>query len=171
MIVYKSYSINHIIFTLSILFYSLRLTINWIKGTNGFEYEDWRYRHFRETSKNKFMWFIINFFGIHLVPTLFVFLGMLPLFTIYSLPSLSILSNIGSLIVVGGSILELISDRQMAKFRSTNKERKCCSIGLWKYCRHPNYLGEMLIWVGVFVTMILSDTSSWYYIIGMIMMI
>lgn len=47
-------------------------------------------------------------------------------------------------------------------------DNKACRRGLWKYSHHPNYLGEMTVWRGVFVTMILSDISHWYYVVGMV---
>lgn len=51
-----------------------------------------------------------------------------------------------------GFILELISDEQKRRFKKDVKNKNLfISSGLWSISRHPNYLGEIVIWVGVFV--------------------
>ena len=55
-----------------------RLTWNWARGWPGWEHEDWRYVDFRSNHGRLFEF--TNFFGIHLVPTLMVFLGCMPFF-------------------------------------------------------------------------------------------
>jgi steroid 5-alpha reductase family enzyme len=56
----------------------------------------------------------------------------------------------GLLIWILGFIIEVVSDSQKSKFNKKNKG-KFINIGLWKYIRHPNYLGEIIIWFGIFV--------------------
>lgn len=66
-----------------------------------------------------------------------------------------------------GVLLELLSDKSMYKFkkiRSSNKE--IINIGLWKYSRHPNYLGEIIFWYGVALADILLNASYYYLILG-----
>ena len=46
MIEYNAFSLMHIITFVAILLWSIRLTGNWIKVSNGWEYEDWRYKKF-----------------------------------------------------------------------------------------------------------------------------
>jgi steroid 5-alpha reductase family enzyme len=51
-----------------------------------------------------------------------------------------------------GLLIETISDAQKSAFKGTEKNReRFISSGLWKYSRHPNYFGEMLVWWGLFV--------------------
>tara|TARA_A100001015_G_scaffold167963_1_gene186681 strand:- start:92 stop:523 length:432 start_codon:yes stop_codon:yes gene_type:complete len=57
---------------------------------------------------------------------------------------------LGLLIWILGFIIEVVSDSQKSKFNKKNKG-KFINIGLWKYIRHPNYLGEIIIWLGIFV--------------------
>ena len=57
---------------------------------------------------------------------------------------------LGLLVWVLGFIIEVVSDSQKSKFNKKNKG-KFINIGLWKYIRHPNYLGEIIIWLGIFV--------------------
>ena len=57
---------------------------------------------------------------------------------------------IGVIIFIIGFALEIISDNQKTNFRKIeyNKD-KFITTGLWKYSRHPNYLGEIVLWTGV----------------------
>ena len=49
-----------------------------------------------------------------------------------------------------GFILEVIADGQKRAFRrDPNNEGAFIQSGLWALCRHPNYLGEILLWLGV----------------------
>jgi steroid 5-alpha reductase family enzyme len=38
--------------------------------------------------------------------------------------------------------------------------------GLWKYCRHPNYFGEILMWWGIFIMMMSSVPYMFYLLAG-----
>lgn len=51
---------------------------------------------------------------------------------------------------LAGFALEVVADRQKSAFRRdpANAERFIRS-GVWAWSRHPNYLGEMVLWVGV----------------------
>lgn len=71
---------------------------------------------------------------------------------------------IGMLVFVVGFVLEIIADRQKSVFRK-NPENKNQFIanGLWHYSRHPNYFGEITLWLGISI-MSLSSLSSWQYI-------
>ena len=49
-------------------------------------------------------------------------------------------------------LLEFLSDRAIHRFlREHRGERKTCNISVWKYSRHPNYLGEMSFWTGLYI--------------------
>lgn len=46
-----------------------------------------------------------------------------------------------------GLIGEAVSDAQLARFRKTSEAKtEICEIGLWRYCRHPNYFFEWVFW-------------------------
>lgn len=66
--------------------------------------------------------------------------------------SMNWISSIGLVIALLGILIEGIADSQKYVFKSKDENRgKWISTGLWKYSRHPNYLGEIMMWVGVFV--------------------
>ena len=65
---------------------------------------------------------------------------------------------------VTGMVLECVADYQKFIFRSNpaNKD-KWISHGLWSVVRHPNYLGEILLWLGLFVSAS-SSFKGWDYV-------
>jgi len=54
-----------------------------------------------------------------------------------------------------GIVVESIADYQKTNFitnsKKEGKERHWVNIGLWKHSRHPNYLGEITLWFGVYI--------------------
>ena len=57
---------------------------------------------------------------------------------------------IGLTVFFIGFIIEIIADNQKTKFRSNPENKdKFIDSGLWKFSRHPNYLGEILLWSGI----------------------
>lgn len=135
----------------AILFWSIRLTANWIKTWEGLHHEDWRYIDMRNSMGG---WFQIlgNLGGIHFFPTLIVFFCCMPFMYIGSSTPNLIFLMIGILISIIGVLLEIISDHQLHQFRLNNSEKKgIIESGLWKYSRHPNYYGEILFWWGLYV--------------------
>lgn len=160
----KTHGGMQLVFLAVFLVWALRLTLNWIEVFTDFSYEDWRYRKYRDETPPLF-WPIVNFFGIHFMPTLVVFGGMLPMFSV-ARRSIGILSIPGILVMLFGILLEIFADRQMHEFLRSGKHGTVCSVGLWKYSRHPNYLGEISFWCGVYLAMLPYDMEHWYYGVG-----
>jgi steroid 5-alpha reductase family enzyme len=63
---------------------------------------------------------------------------------------LGALAGVGSAIWMAGFAIEVVADRQKSTFRAdpTNRDR-FITAGLWAWSRHPNYAGEILLWLGV----------------------
>jgi steroid 5-alpha reductase family enzyme len=70
---------------------------------------------------------------------------------------------IGMLVFIFGFLVEIIADWQKSSFRKnpTNKNQFIAQ-GLWSYSRHPNYFGEITLWLGISI-MSFSSLSSWQY--------
>lgn len=65
-----------------------------------------------------------------------------------------------------GLILETTADFQKNKFKNINKS-SFMDKGVWKYIRHPNYLGEILFWLGIFTAGSTYLTNSiWIAFLG-----
>ncbi|WMV22112.1 hypothetical protein MTR67_015497 [Solanum verrucosum] len=67
-------------------------------------------------------------------------------------PSVQAQDIIGWIMWIIGILVEITADQQKLAFKNSPENRgKWCSVGLWKYSRHPNYFGEILLWWGVFL--------------------
>ena len=62
-----------------------------------------------------------------------------------------ILPIIGFIISIGGLILESVADNQKSAQKKL-RPNMVATEGLYKMCRCPNYLGEIIFWTGVFVS-------------------
>jgi len=65
---------------------------------------------------------------------------------------LSLFAIVGTLIWIFGFGFEVIADNQKSKFRAYSENKgKFIQNGLWSKSRHPNYFGEIVLWIGVAV--------------------
>lgn len=149
---------------ISIVYWGIRLTGNWAYVFGGLNHQDWRYTKFEnETGR---LYPFINFTGIHMVPTLIVYLTTLPaVFVIRQELRANIGSFIGMVVCVGAATLQLVADTQMQKYRKSGQHGLIRS-GLWKYARHPNYLGEILMWWGIAIQAVSVMPSHWWFVAG-----
>tara|TARA_B110000438_G_scaffold210203_2_gene202145 strand:- start:1289 stop:1681 length:393 start_codon:yes stop_codon:yes gene_type:complete len=70
---------------------------------------------------------------------------------------------IGTTLWAIGFAIEVAADRQKRRFRAKAENHgRFITTGLWAYSRHPNYFGEILLWVGVAVAA-MPALSSWAY--------
>lgn len=144
--------------------WGLRLTANWAYTFHGLTHEDWRYRMLRE--KTGIFYPLINFIGIHMVPTLVVWGCILPAAQVLWLNATgTIYSSLPLLLCLLAVILQGTADIQMHRFRRA-KTGGFIRTGLWKHSRHPNYLGEILMWWGVGLSGCIALGGRWYLLGG-----
>ena len=159
-------SLRFILIGIPVTYYVIRLTWNWLKTWPGLEKEDFRYINLYE-SFGRFKLFI-NFFGIHLFPTLMVNICLFPLYfaiTINDQP-VSYIDWFFCIFTILAVQLEHISDEQMHSFKADEKNSSVTmNKGLWKYSRHPNYLGEILFWFGLFGFSLSQSFDNFWLII------
>ncbi len=143
------------------LFWALRLTYNWYLNWNNLDHEDFRYIDLK--NNNKYMAFINDLFGIHLIPTLIVNVSLYPIYVALNSKSLNELVYVGFIIIIIAVVIQYISDDQMRKFRKDESNLgKTMKYGLWKYSRHPNYFGEVSFWFGIYIFALASGlTTIW----------
>jgi len=148
----SNYVINtpSILLMTAVIFWSLRLTSNWMKTWDGLHHEDWRYIDMRNNLGNSFE-IIGNLGGIHFFPTFIVFFCCMPMAQNFSQTyDWTIFLGFGLCII--GVLLEIISDKQLHAFRKIYPSGTgIIETGLWNYSRHPNYYGEIMFWWGIFV--------------------
>ena len=149
---------------IAVCIWGVRLTMNWAYTFHGLGHQDWRYTMLKE--KTGKWYFFINLIGIHLVPTLVVYGCVLPaVFTAVYAPQL----NAGGIVFFVLSLLAVLlqgtADVQMHIFRK-KRTGGFIRTGLWKYARHPNYLGEILMWWGVGLAAFCLMPTRWYLLSG-----
>ena len=80
---------------------------------------------------------------------------------------IDVFAVVGFLLWAAGFAVEVIADRQKSRFRADPAHRgRFISTGLWSRSRHPNYFGEILLWIGVAV-IALPVLQGWQWV-GMV---
>jgi len=65
---------------------------------------------------------------------------------------LDLFAVIGAFLWLTGFLIEVIADKQKSDFNAKPENKgKFIHTGLWTWSRHPNYFGEIVLWVGVTV--------------------
>lgn len=84
-----------------------------------------------------------------------VFITLLAALVAMSSPDpkpLGVVALIGCLLWLLGFLLEATADAQKSAFNNDPANRgRFVNVGLWRWSRHPNYLGEILLWLGITV--------------------
>ena len=160
----KALTLERILLLIAVCIWGVRLTANWAYTFHGLTHQDWRYTMLHE--KTGIFYPIINFTGIHMVPTLVVYGCTVP--AVYAFLHDGNW-NIGSILFfcvsIGATVLQGTADIQMHRFRK-HRTGTFIRTGLWKYSRHPNYLGEILMWWGVALAVVSVYPGVWYLCAG-----
>ncbi len=169
MIYLDNFQTNMFLLLIGLLVWSIRLTYNWAKLWKDFSEQDWRYNAIKD--KNPKLFFLSSLFGIHLVPTLFVFAQLANVAELSQMDhQAGLLSLIGAVIILSAVLLQYVADTQMQNFKKKNAGQKLIiREGVWKYSRHPNYLGEILVWWAVWLFYV-DAAGIDLFIIGPILM-
>lgn len=148
----------------AVCFWGIRLTVNWGYNFYSLNHQDWRYTMLKE--KMGIFYPLINFLGIHLVPTLVVYLCVLPAaYAMLHDGRMTVLSAVFICLSVTATVMQGTADVQMSRFRKQRTGR-FIRTGLWKYSRHPNYLGEILMWWGIALSVISVFPNEVYLCAG-----
>lgn len=97
----------------------------------------------------------LRFLGAWTTQAVWVVLLQLPVILIHQLPAedqqaIGVADVVGWSLWGGGILLETVSDMQKTLFRNVPSNReKFITTGLWAHSRHPNFLGELLLWTGI----------------------
>lgn len=158
---------RHLLIFVLLCLWALRLTGNWALQWRGLEHEDWRYR---DIQRQTGIWYWpVSLLGIHLMPTVLVFLGCLALWPVLSDHSTSLnwLDLLAALVTLGAVVIEGMADIQMRRFRRMpDAAGQVVPPGLWSVTRHPNYFGEVLFWWGLYLFVPLAFPGFWWVIVG-----
>ena len=99
--------------------------------------------------KTKFWWFLFTW----TMGGLWVFITMaagLAALTSAKVVPLGWFALVGVSLWLEGFIIEVVADYQKSKFKSKEENQyKFIKQGLWSLSRHPNYFGEITLWLGI----------------------
>jgi len=148
-----------------ILFWAVRLTGNWIYAFPGLHHEDWRYPMLREKAGRAEA--LVDLMGIHVFPTLQVFLALVPAYVAVTrvgrdagwLDALAVVIGLVSV------VLSFAADLQMYRFARTRQPGQAMDAGLWSWSRHPNYFGEFGFWVALALFGIATAPQDWWWLV------
>ena len=154
------------------LLWAIRLTANWVYGWPGLHHEDWRYPMLRQKAGRYEL--VVDFFAIHLFPTLQVFLGTVPVYVLFTEAHRDVgwLDALATLVGIGAVAVEFVADLQMHRFVKEREPGQVMDRGLWSWSRHPNYFGEIGFWVALALFGVAaSPGNAWWLFAGSVAMV
>lgn len=160
-----SFTPRQLIVAAMILVWGVRLALR-IHMRNRGKGEDVRYRRWRENWGRYFV--IRSYLQVFMLQGFILLLNVFPALVIntYDTGEFGLLDLLGASLWVLGFCFESVSDWQLGRFTADPRNRgKIMDLGLWRYSRHPNYFGEVLMWWGLYV-MALSVPWGWIAIVG-----
>ena len=152
--------------------WAVRLTHNWAKGWQGIRHADWRYVNLQRTLG--IYWWPVSFFGIHMMPTVMVYLGCLALYPIFASQAgaLNFLDLCALAMLTSSIWIETVADLELHRFRARRPSNsELLTSGVWSWCRHPNYLGELGFWLGLAITALAAGPGNSWTMVGPITML
>ena len=152
--------------TVLVVVWAVRLTANWVYAFPGLHHEDWRYPMFRERAGRFEL--VADLVAIHLIPTLQVFLGMVPVYVAVTTPGggLAWLTVIAFVVGMAAVTLEGVADVQMHRFVASARPGDVMDRGLWSWSRHPNYFGEFGFWLALALFGLAAAPQAWWLFAG-----
>ena len=109
--------------------------------------------------KHKFAWFLMTW----TVQGLWVLITSSAALAAITSSKRSDFGIIGIILWLTGFVIEIVADEQKRKFKlDPSKQNSFITDGLWGWSQHPNYFGEIVLWIGVSLVA-LPGLSSWQY--------
>ena len=106
----------------------------------------------------------LNFWTIQGLWVTFTVAAALAAITTVTRKELDLFALIGFLVWVFGFAMEVVADTQKSRFRADPENKgKFIHTGLWAWSRHPNYFGEIMLWIGVAI-IALPVLRGWQWI-------
>ena len=145
----QSFNLRGLSVNLLVTIWGLRLALH-IGLRNRGKGEDFRYKAWRESWGKTF--YLRSYFQVFILQGLFLFLISLPIILVNTrIAQFSLFDILGLIIWLVGFFFEAVGDYQLLQFsKNPLNKGKIIQTGLWKYTRHPNYFGEVVLWWGIF---------------------
>lgn len=157
---YADINFRQLLITLFTFLWGIRLALH-IHNRSKNKAEDFRYANWR---KQWGKWFVLrSFFQVYLLQGAIMILVALPIIAVnyQSTKPFCLVDVLGILLWLIGFYFEVKADKQLVTFKNDAKNKgKILQSGLWKYSRHPNYFGEVILWWGIFC---LAFSAGWFW--------
>jgi steroid 5-alpha reductase family enzyme len=163
-IAYPAGPVVKLLYVLVIL-WGLRLSLH-IYTRNKNKAEDFRYKAWRDEWGKSFYW--RSYVQVFLLQGIFLLIIISPVIhaAIAGFMQWDRFTWIGLCCWIIGFYFQAVGDWQLAVFKSNPKNKGLIiQTGLWKYSRHPNYFGEIMMWWGIFIITI-PFANSLYFIVS-----
>ena len=144
-----------------LILWGLRLSLH-IATRNSNKTEDFRYANWRASWGKSF--YLRSYVQVYLLQGFLMVIISVPILIAKSAPEgpLSTMTIVGALIWLIGMSFETIGDYQLKRFLQQRTDRSAIlETGLWRYSRHPNYFGEVLLWWGIFLCTVPLQNGWW----------
>lgn len=144
--------------------WGLRLSIH-IYARNKGKQEDFRYKQWRAEWGKTFYW--RSFLQVFLLQGIILLIIISPIIFSSTVPvqNFSVATIVGIVLWGVGFFFQVVGDYQLKEFSKQRKSRdEIIQTGLWKYSRHPNYFGEILMWWSIYFIVLPVDNSWWFII-------
>ena len=128
--------------------------------------EDPRYAAWRKEWMQKGTAYFVarSFFQVFILQGSIMYFILIPVMRVLETPDMLTLNwihYVGIALWGIGFLVESIADLQLLLFiKYKKKPGQVYTSGLWRYSRHPNYFGEMVLWWGLFIFSI--PFGMWY---------
>ncbi len=154
---------NLIMISLLVIIWGFRLATR-IFLRNRKKKEDFRYAKLRKESGKHVL--LVSFVEVYVLQGIIAVVVALPIILVASdkTQTFDNVGYIGFMVWLIGFFFEVVGDWQLDKFLAEDKNKgKIMQYGLWRYSRHPNYFGEIVMWWGIFL---IAASSGLVAIIG-----
>ncbi len=125
--------------------------------------EDFRYQQWRKAWGKAFYW--RSYLQVYLLQAFFLLIIISPVLVLTSIDSSwSVFTTVGFLVWLIGFYFQALGDYQLSVFIKIKKPAEIMQQGLWKYTRHPNYFGEILMWWGIYIIVLPLPYGYWFIV-------
>lgn len=149
-----------IVYILTII-WGMRLAIHIGLRTKG-KPEDFRYKKWRDEWGKYFV--LRSYLQVYLLQGFFTWIISVPILVVSMAQNqpIRLFMFVGLIIWLIGFAFESIGDYQLMQFiKHKQNKSDIMQKGLWKYTRHPNYFGEVLVWWGIFIMVLPLEYGCW----------
>ena len=124
--------------------------------------EDFRYKKWREDWGKNFA--LRSYLQVYLLQGFFMWIISVPIIVVSMAKNQATTPFLlfGSIVWLIGFAFESIGDYQLMLFiKQKQNKSDIMQTGLWKYTRHPNYFGEVLVWWGIYIIVLPLQYAIW----------